>query len=107
MLRRHFIGRLGFLGAGSLASIALAGRDHGHVHTGEQKSLRYTVRGFTCITCAVGLETLLSREEGVLSAKVDYASSIADIRYDPALLDDSRLRAFIQDAGFSATRMSG
>ena len=107
MLRRHFIGSLGFLGLGGLVSVASVNRDRDHLHTGEQTSARYAVQGFSCITCAVGLETLLSREKGVLSAKVDYASAIANIRYDPALLDDSRLRAFIQDAGFTATRISG
>ena len=76
-------------------------------HIGKRSSVRYVVEGFTCITCAVGLETLLRRERGVLSAQVDYSSATAVLEYDPTVVDDRSLQAFVQDAGFRATKVSG
>ena len=103
MLRRSFLGTIGLLGAGRLASL-IAFEDG---RPGRQRTVDFHVKGFTCPTCAVGLETLLRREKGVLTANVDYASATANIGYDAALLDDEKLKSFIQSAGFLATKASG
>ena len=57
MVRRDFIHRT-LAGAASLTPLGAA-------QTGKNQTLVYRVAGFTCITCAVGLETLLGRQKGV------------------------------------------
>ena len=107
MLRRRFIEIVGLLGAGGAASVAMVARNAARSSAGERKITTYGVQGFTCITCALGLETLLRREKGVLAARADYPSATAVIEYDPTVISDSRLQTLIQDAGFHATKALG
>ncbi len=107
MVRRRFLAVMGLLGAGGVMSLSARTRDGEAPQTGARRTVRYLVEGFTCITCALGLETLLRRERGVLSAKADYPSTTVVIEYDPAVIDDRHLQAFVQDAGFRAVKVPG
>jgi Cu+-exporting ATPase len=69
-----------------------------------QKTVSFRVTGFTCITCAVGLETLLQRERGVIQAKASYPGNMASITYRPGLTSEANLAGFIQSAGFKASK---
>jgi Cu+-exporting ATPase len=60
----------------------------------------YRVKGFTCVTCAVGLETMLQREKGIISAKASYPKASVIIRFDPELLSEGSLKGFIAEMGF-------
>src|ERR1700721_2026240 len=82
MIRRKFIGLLTLAGASSLAALKAA-------NALEKKTVTYKISGFTCITCAVGLETLLQREKGVVWAKASYPNSTATITYHPKLTSES------------------
>jgi len=95
-LRRKFIGMMTLAGAGSLAS----GAARLETHRGSSITLKYAVQGFTCITCAVGLETLLRRQKGVLAAKADYHAATATIIFDPHVTEEASLRQFISTTGF-------
>ena len=53
MIRRRFLG-LTLAGVGGV--VAMEGMD-----LAEQKTVTFRISGFTCITCAVGLETLLAK----------------------------------------------
>jgi hypothetical protein len=59
MIRRKFIGLITLVSAGSMAALET-------VAGAEQKTVTYRISGFTCVTCAVGLETLLQKERGVV-----------------------------------------
>jgi Cu+-exporting ATPase len=82
-------------GAGTLAAAELA-------HTGETKTVSYRVKGFTCVTCAVGLETMLREQKGVKWVKATYPEALVTIRYDASSVSEPTLRGFISDLGFIA-----
>jgi copper chaperone CopZ len=95
MQRRRFVQMMTLAGAGTLAAVELA-------HTGETKTATYRVKGFTCITCAVGLETMLREQTGVKWVKATYPEAHVTIRYDPSSVSEAALRGFISDLGFTA-----
>jgi copper chaperone CopZ len=92
MLRRKFL---------SSTSLALAA-------TGMQaeaaKTVTYHVKGFTCVTCAVGLDTLMTRQKGVLSCKSSFAAATSVIAFHPELITEETIRNCIAELGFTATR---
>jgi copper chaperone CopZ len=92
MVRRDFIHRT-LAGAASLAPLGAA-------QTAKNQRLVYRVAGFSCVTCAVGLETLLQRQKGVARVEASYPDGIVKIEFDPALLGDKSLRALIAEMGF-------
>jgi copper chaperone CopZ len=96
MQRRRFV-QLMTLAGGTLATLEAAK----HV-TGETKTAMWRVRGFTCVTCAVGLETMLQKQKGVRSAKATYPDAEVTIHYDPAAVSEEDLRGFIRELGFTA-----
>jgi copper chaperone CopZ len=69
----------------------------------EQKTVTFRISGFTCITCAVGLETLLQKEQGVIRVRASYPESAATVTYHPKLTSEPSLVKFIESAGFKAT----
>src|ERR1700757_1138833 len=95
MLRRRFIQLMTVAGAGGLATL-------GVVEASDTKTVRFKVEGFTCITCAVGLETLLCQQKGVVWAKASYPDASATIKYQSAIITEDQLKAFISGLGFTA-----
>ncbi len=96
MIRRTFLG-LTLASLGSLAT--MEGMD-----LAEQKTITFRITGFTCITCAVGLETLLEQERGVIRVKASYPESVAIVTYHPKLTSEHSLVKFIERAGFKAAQ---
>ncbi len=98
MIRRKFLG-LTLAGLGGV--IAMEGMD-----LAEQETVTFRISGFTCITCAVGLETLLQKERGVIRVTASYPESIATVTYHPKLASEQSLVNFIESAGFKAIRQA-
>ena len=65
MRRRSFIQTL----AGSGAGVALLKLGTPQKRLAENASVAWTVKGFTCVTCAVGLQTILEKHEGSHESK--------------------------------------
>ena len=82
-------------GAGNLATL-------GTLEAHDTRTVTYKVKGFTCITCAVGLETLLQRQKGVVWVKASYPDASATIKFQPGTVTEDQLKAFISDMGFTA-----
>ena len=57
-----------------------------------------------CPPCAAGIEASLRRTPGVLQATVDYDTKKAELVFDPAVTDRTKLLAFIDRTGFPADR---
>ncbi|QNI34691.1 heavy-metal-associated domain-containing protein [Alloacidobacterium dinghuense] len=95
MLRRRFIQLMTVAGATSLTTIT-------PLEAADTNTITYKVKGFTCVTCAVGLETLLRQQKGVLWVKASYPDASATIKYQPATVTEDRLKAFIAEIGFTA-----
>lgn len=93
MFRRRFIQSI----AGSVATAAAT-------KAGQHKTVVYQVKGFTCVTCAIGLETLLRRQKGIARADASYPDGIVNIEFDPNLVTDNSLREFISEMGFSVAK---
>ena len=104
MIRRQFLKLAALTGATGLASIGTldAVEHHQHEPAGETKTIKWRVRGFTCPTCAVGLETMLERQNGVKSVQATYPEAVVTIQYFPTQINEASLRTFITDLGFTA-----
>lgn len=100
MVRRDFIRKLSV--AGGAASIAQAGEKP----AAAKRAVTYQVKGFTCITCAVGLEVVLKGFRGVAEAKATYPEGKVVVGFDPALTSEETIRAFINKAtGFTVVEV--
>jgi copper chaperone CopZ len=93
MFRRRFLQILAVSGAGALAFEARG--------KGLPTTIVYQVKGFSCVTCAVGLDTLLGKQKGVLSSKSTYPGGKVTVHFDSDGIDDKSIRAFIAEMGFT------
>jgi copper chaperone CopZ len=94
MIRRRFLQLVALSGAGALAPLeAMA--------SAAAKTAIFHVKGFTCITCAVGLDTMISRTKGVASSQSTYPEGKVTVRFDPDSVNVNSIRSVITDAGFS------
>ncbi|HLH03931.1 MAG TPA: heavy metal-associated domain-containing protein [Bryobacteraceae bacterium] len=92
VFRRRFLQSI----SATAGSIALAAEQEHR----QKEILVWRVTGFTCVTCAVGLDTLLGRKPGVLAAHSKYPEGIVRIEYDPARISCDELKQAIQEMGF-------
>lgn len=60
----------------------------------------YPVRKLSCANCAIGVEKKLNQQKGVRNANVNFASAIAMIDYDPAIIDPEKLRDAVRSIGY-------
>lgn len=58
------------------------------------------VLNMSCGACATSAQKILSRQEGVATASVNFATETAQIEYDPAKTDTGKLKAALQGAGY-------
>jgi copper chaperone CopZ len=105
MQRRNFLENLTMLGLGAVTSTTLIDARETSRQGGKTETVKYAITGFTCITCAVGLETLLMREKGVVAVKADYPAATAQIQFTPKVMQEQKLRDLIQEMGFSARQV--
>jgi len=66
------------------------------------KTVTYRIQGFTCVTCAVGLDTLLKDQKGIVRSKSSWPERTAVIEYNPDLITEEKIKEFIQELGFRA-----
>jgi Cu+-exporting ATPase len=71
------------------------------VQAAATQTVIYQVKGFTCITCATGLDTLLSREKGVASSQSTYPEGKVTVAFDPKQTSEQVIVALINDLGFT------
>jgi copper chaperone CopZ len=96
MFRRQFVQFIAALGTDSVATIAAA-------DSKGTKTVTYVVKGFSCVTCAVGLDTMLQKQKGVTWSKSTYPEGIAKIQFDPKEMRERSLKNFIEEMGFIVT----
>ena len=94
MIRRQFIQLLSLAGAGSVAALSAV--------AAEKKTVTYHVKGFYCITCAVGVDALLERQKGVVKSHSDYNAATTTVTFHPGLVSEKELKASIAEMGFHA-----
>lgn len=93
MIRRRFIqGIAGGIGAvGAVAATAP-----------KTVTVTWRIEGFTCVTCAVGLDTLLKEKKGIVRSRSSYPERTAVIEYDPKVVGEAQIKGFIEELGFTA-----
>jgi copper chaperone CopZ len=95
MIRRQFIRLISFAGASSLPRLGMAA-------TGGKQTITYHIKGFSCVTCAVGLDVMLERKDGVAWCKSSYTDATSTICFNPAVIGEPSLKQAIAEMGFTA-----
>ena len=67
----------------------------------ETRSVTWHVKGFTCITCSVGLEVMLRGLNGVTRATASYPENKVTVGFDEHLMKEQTIREFISVCGFT------
>jgi Cu+-exporting ATPase len=92
MFRRSFMTRL------AMGSAAAAGG----VNASDSKTVTYKITGFSCVTCAVGLDTMLQQQDGVIRSQSSYPETTSKIEFKPSVTNEKTLKKFISEMGFTA-----
>jgi copper chaperone len=94
MFRRRFLQWMTLATAGSIAPLEA-------VEAGARKIVTYRVKGFSCVTCATGLDTMLGQKKGIVSSKSTYPDGHVTVGYDPEQTSEKAIVTFISDLGFT------
>lgn len=65
-------------------------------------TVQFKTTGMHCGSCAMMIQMTLEDVAGVKSAKVEYATGLADVTYDSDAVDTDALIAAVQGAGYGA-----
>ncbi len=68
----------------------------------KEKEVVLQILGMHCPACAQGIEAGLQKTEGLLEAKVNFASKEALIKYDEMKIDLERIKAIVKRGGYEA-----
>jgi copper chaperone CopZ len=66
-------------------------------------TVTYRIEGFTCITCAVGLDAMLREEKGIVGSQSSYPDKTAKVLFDPEVTSEDQIKDFIRGLGFKAS----
>jgi copper-transporting P-type ATPase V len=66
----------------------------------ELEHAELAVGGMHCASCAVRIERVLGRQQGVASANVNFATHRASLAYDPGAVDLPELQAAVEKLGY-------
>jgi copper chaperone CopZ len=99
MFRRRFLQFIPLATAAVLAPLKAASK-------GKDKIVTFRVKGFSCITCATGLDTMLGQQKGVASSKSTYPEGIVKVAFDPEEISASQIASFIAELGFTVEAAS-
>ena len=64
------------------------------------KTTTYRITGMQCASCAANTESALKGLSGVARANVNIATEKATVEFDPAVVDEKKLKKAVEDAGF-------
>jgi Cu+-exporting ATPase len=92
MFRRRFLQLITVATAG-LAPLGAMAAEAG-------KIVIYRVKGFSCRTCATGLDTMLVQQKGIHSSQSTYPEGTVTVGFDPRQTTEKAIVAFIRDLGF-------
>jgi copper chaperone CopZ len=100
MVRRRFIQSMTWAGLAAPAAVRTA-------QATEHRTVTYRIEGFTCIACAVGLETMLRQQKGIVRATASYPKANVQIEFNPAEISDKSIRGYIAEMGFRVAEENG
>jgi copper chaperone CopZ len=94
MIRRRFLQMVTMASVGSLAPLE-------GMAAAASKTMTYRVKGFSCITCATGLDTMLGQQKGVISSQSTYPEGKVTVVFNPSQITGQAIAKFIADLGFT------
>ena len=97
MFRRRFLQLITLASANGVASFE-------SLATEPTRTVTYRVKGFSCITCAKGLDTMITQQKGIKSSKAAYRAGMVTVCFNPDLITEDRIGEFITELGFTVTR---
>jgi copper chaperone CopZ len=97
MLRRKFFQVITVATSGALTPLEA-------IPATPKRVVTYHVRGFSCITCATGLDTMLAKQKGIASSSSTYPEGVATIGFDPDQISEQQIKDFIASLGFTIER---
>lgn len=62
----------------------------------------FAITGMTCTNCSARIEKILSKQEGISNAYVNFATEKAVVSFDPNLVTIANIEEFVSKAGYSA-----
>lgn len=99
MFRRRFLQLVTMASVGTLTPLE-------GLAAGTDKTAVYLVKGFSCITCATGLDTMLGQQKGITSSKSTYPEGKVTVGFDPHQITEQAIVTFIADLGFTVQSAS-
>ena len=94
MFRRRFLQLVTMATVGTVAPLE-------GMATGTTRTVVFFVKGFSCITCATGLDTMLGQQKGIVSSRSTYPEGKVTVGFDPHQVTEQAIVAFIADLGFT------
>ena len=67
----------------------------------------FPVTGMSCASCASSVESILSTQDGIISATVNYAVSTLLVEYDPATVNPGAMKKAVQAIGYDLIIKNG
>lgn len=95
MFRRQFMQFVALSSVGALSPVETIAA------AGPRATLVLQVKGFTCPTCAVGLDTLLGKKRGIVSSHSTYPGGKVTVVFDPKESSEESIRELIVEMGFT------
>jgi copper chaperone CopZ len=95
MFRRRFLQLATLASVGGLAPLEAMAAEKG-------QTAIFHVKGFSCVTCATGLDTMLGQEKGILSSKSNYPEGKVTVSFNPKQTSEKAIIDFIASLGFTA-----
>jgi copper chaperone CopZ len=99
MFRRRFLQFIPLATALGLAPLKAVAK-------GPSQFVTFRVKGFSCVTCATGLDTMLGQQKGVASSKSTYPDGIVRVAFHPDAISKQQIAAFIAELGFTVEAVS-
>jgi Cu+-exporting ATPase len=98
MIRRRFLQMAALSGASAQAPLEAIATTAANTAA---KTAVFLVKGFSCPTCAVGLDSMFTRTKGIVSSHSTYPEGKVSVRFDRGVINEAQVRAVITDAGFT------
>ena len=70
------------------------------------KKAVFKILGMHCTACAMNIDFELEDIEGVKQAKTNYAKAQTEVEYDSQILNEEKIIAAIQKAGYSSALLT-
>ncbi len=68
----------------------------------KEKEIILQILGMHCAACATGIESGLKRLDGIIDAKVNFASKEAFVKFDEEKVNLDKIKATIKRGGYEA-----